>query len=385
MTKTKVKEQKTQTLTDQLGSMALLGEVVTLGSRSAGTHKFVDVQTALTESDLDPKAARAFLSSQAFNRACKKLADERVIDILDNNKDTVTFQFSKRHLIRNEAEGEDEFQYLKEVKVVLDKEKGTIHCKDEDIKAQAQAELDRCMEERTTSDITRIVIGLFDKNADLMPIPGAVGVYYVPKEHSPFLLKITCFLERLGRKPFSFPIPAGTQIGDRSVQDTVEEYLKGLLEAHSKAVAGFTLSSRPETIQSAADKINHTRVKIEAYATYLEGKKSDLLELVEKEKKGLLERIESLSKERELIPEDGQGRDKFGSKSGSTPYLINKHITVESKSTQEIATASNVSTVKVKSHLAWLASKGHIKQDGDGKWSYIPSTNGVVKISDTPF
>jgi len=286
-------------VTDAMTGMQLLGEVITW--RSAGPHTHAAVVAALSAAGLDPKVARERLPRHAFSRACRRLADERVIDELRDDKDELTFQFSRRHLVKDAA-GEEEIAYRKEVKVVLNKTTGVIACPDPAVRERAQAELDRCLAERTAGDLTNIVQRLFERHADLVPVRDQGGVYFVPQEHAGFVAQVRAFLEKLGGGVRSFPVPAGTQHGDRSVQESLAEYLEGLVGDHRRAVEGFTLQTRADTIQDAADRINRARAKVEAYATYLSDRRDALLAAVDAANAELAARIERLETDRKGAP-----------------------------------------------------------------------------------
>lgn len=292
------KTDRREKLIEDLNQLQLLGECITWCLREnrgiVNTHQ--SVIDSLKSAGLDEKMAKQFLPSQAFNRACTKLREERVIDIIRNDKDEILFQFSKRSVQDDVTEGGQEFLYQKEVKIFLNKSTGNLKCKDPTILEQAQKELDRCMEARTTTDVSNIVTKLCETNADLIPI--GTGVYFVPQDHVSFLDKISLFLKQLGRKMQRFPVPAGTQRGDQSVQEAIANHLDNLLEGLNEAVTGFSTSTRDSTIEGVAGKINACRAKIQAYAVYLQDKSEDLLQAVDHANKRLMVKIELLDQER---------------------------------------------------------------------------------------
>lgn len=385
---------KTKTLVEELNELSSLGWVVTFGSRGGLKHKYTDIVQALTDANLDPKSAKAFLPPQAFSRACQKLKEDRVIDILRTDKDEIVFQFSKREVLEDTVEGGEQFEYKKEAKVTLNKLSGEIKCKNDTLRERAQKLLDSCMEERTTSDVTKIVQGLFDKNADLMPLPGAIGVYVVLKEYTAFVDQIKVFLEKLGRRPYCLPIPAGTQTGDKTVQETVEDYLEQLIQSHKDACEAFSISTRPDTLKSAAERIQKTRVKIEAYATYLSEKLvTKLVDSVEVEKQRLLDKVDKLDEERKLAPPSVDGKDRFGCKLGGVPALINSVMLDTPQDLATIAKKSNQSETRVESHLKfWSEKKDFFEKTKDG-WKIkqnsapvsMPAPSSSPAPSEEPF
>ncbi len=273
----------------------LAAELVTLGGYNRATYTYTQVVTALTDSGLNAKAAREFLPRNAWTRACRKLAEERVIDVIREDDEDALFQFSKKFLGKDEADGGQEMKYQKETKILLDKATGKLKCKVEAVRQLAEKELDRCMVTRTNSDVSAIVRKLFKDHADLMPLPGQAGVFLVVIEHQEFLSRIKDFLVRLGRKPYVLPIPAGVGDSDKTVQDTVMEYLAGLVEEHKAAVAGFSESTRNGTVEAARERITKTRIKVEAYALYLGDLKDSLLELVDEARAELDEAVAKLT------------------------------------------------------------------------------------------
>lgn len=283
--------------------MKLSAELVTLGGRNGSRYQYAAVVGALTLAGLDPKTAREFLPRNAWSRACRRLAEQRVIDVIREDEEEALFQFSRRHLAEDRTEGGQQIEYRKEIKILLDKESGNLFCRDESVLQQARLELEKCMGERTNNDVTSIVHRLFRANGDLMPLPGAAGVYLVPIKYRDFLRKVETFLSKLGRKPHIVPIPEGTEDGDRTVQETVADYLGSLIQDHEAAVEGFGESTRNGTFDAAAKRINETRVKVEAYALYLMDRKDELLAAVDAAKDKLAEAVERLMGKKEEAPE----------------------------------------------------------------------------------
>lgn len=276
--------------------LRLLGEVITWQVKTDSV-KHNDVVNALVDAGLDDKLAREMLPKHAFTRAAKKLTEDRVIDVLRDEADTVTFQFTKRALRG------DEWKYEKETLLVLDKVTGKIKCDNDDLRKFAQGELDRCIEARTASDVTKIVQKLFGKEADLFPLRDQGGVYFVPNEHVGFTEKVGTFLDKLGGRLLRFPVPRDTRQGDQAVQDAVAGGLQELVAEHERAIADFDLSVRPDTFVRVADRIHQTRVKVEAYASYLDEKREELLAAVDEAKRKLKLRVDELTATRAANPQ----------------------------------------------------------------------------------
>src|SRR5689334_21958318 len=126
----------------------LLGEVISWTcSGVAVTHPALVL--ALADAGLDPAVARELAPRHAFARACKKLCDSRIIRRVAETATTVTFQFTQ------ETRNTDRIEYTLETMLTLDKQTGRVTCDLPGLATLAQEELDRAVEARTGSDVTR--------------------------------------------------------------------------------------------------------------------------------------------------------------------------------------------------------------------------------------
>lgn len=296
----RLNDNKAQSVADNISaSYDLMGSILTLGSRTESdkrSYLYSDIVKALTDQGFDPKVAKALSPANAFSRAANKMREDRLIDIVREDKDEILFQFSKKH--HKEGDEGAELEYKKETMVRLDKQLGTIHCKNKDIKQRAEDELARAMENRTNTDVTNVATKLFEQNSELMRIPGAIGTYFVPREHAEHADKVVAFLRSLGRKPFCFPVPSGSKVGDQSVQEVVESHLGDIVNELNTAIEGFTIQTRGDAISNTAEKIKTTRVNVEAYAHYLGEMAKELLEKVDLANEELTKKIEQLTEDR---------------------------------------------------------------------------------------
>lgn len=283
------KQVKAREIKQQLDGLQLLGHVVTFNARSGATHTHASVVAALDKAGLDTDLAREFVPRHAFARATKVLQEERVIDVLREDKDYIWFQFTKKHLFG------DEWQYSKETLLELNKTTGRIKCDNKELQARAQKELDRCTEARTTSDITQIVSKVFSSHGDLIPLRDQGGVYLVLQEHAAITAQVDIFLQALGGKVDQLPIPKGTQYGEGVVAEKLGEYLQSMVRDLDVSVAQFDINTRRDTLETAAERIKAARVKVEAYASYLQDRSGDLLKAVEASNDKLRQQIDRLS------------------------------------------------------------------------------------------
>lgn len=298
--------------------MELLGEIITW--KCVDTHHKDAVVAALRDAGLDEKLVKGRHPRHAFSRACKQLEEERVIDEVRDDPDELVFQFTKRYLhdTTDADAGNKEMSYRKETVVRLNKTTGVVKCKVEEVRQLAQKELDRCLVERTAGDVTQIVQQLFSRHADLIPLRDQGAVYFVPKMYSSFTLQVDAFLRKLGGKINRFPVPAGVAYCDVSVQEAVADHLGKLLDEHNKAVDTFTENTRTSAIRRAAESINETRVKVEAYALYLADKKAELEAAVDAANARLAEAVDRVVAAREASDTDEVAEESNDEQSAET-------------------------------------------------------------------
>jgi hypothetical protein len=247
----------------------LWGEIITW-SCNAVTIKHIDLVDALNGSGLDASVARELAPRHAFARACKKLSEARIIRQVAENESEIRFQFTAEH-----RDGE-QFVYDLETMLSVEKTTGKVTCGKSDLAIRAQEELDRSLEARNGSDVTRIIQKLFERQADLFPIREQGGAYFVPREYMDFVDKVQTFLGRLNGRIQRFPVPTGTPEGDRSVKESVAAGIAALIAEHQEAVREFGEDTRPSTLTRAAERICQTKFKIEAYSEYLAEERSRL-------------------------------------------------------------------------------------------------------------
>lgn len=294
----------------ELENMKLLGEIITW-TVGEGPHEYKPIVQALEDAGLDKEVARELLPRHAFTRAAKKL-EEKVLDPIGKDSDWVSYQITKRFL------EEDEWKYAKEAWVRLDTVLGKVTGSDPKITKFIQEQLDRAIETRTASDVTKIVQKLFEKEADLVPLRDQGGVYFVPDLYSGFTKKVKEFLTKIGGRVGAFPVPAGTQDGDKSVQGAVKDHLQALINEHEEAVQKFGLDTRHDTLERAAEKIKQTRVKVEAYASYLQDKAQEMVDSVQLANDRLTARVAELTKQRAETPPEELAKHTGGNRANLT-------------------------------------------------------------------
>lgn len=285
-----------------INNLELLGEIISWNSRSEKTHSYKEVLEALKDSDFSTESAGELLPRHAFSRASKKLAEEeRLIHVVTEDGDTITFQFTKK------AMQDKQWKFSTETFLVLNKLTGKVSCDIYELEKTAQDELNKSIDTRTPNDISKIVQRLFDNEADLFPVRDQGGVYFVPKNYNQFTNRIENFLNKLGGNIKRFPVPAGTQTGGRAVKESIESSLNKLIDEYNFDIAQFGINTRNDTMERVADKIKKNRVKIEAYANLLEEEKEKLLKKLNKSNQLLIEKIDQVTKAKEEAPQHLNG------------------------------------------------------------------------------
>jgi hypothetical protein len=247
----------------------LLGEVISWTCLGV-TVTHAALLTALKDAGLDENVARELAPRHAFTRACRKLSDQRIIRQVGDDESTVRFQFT------HESRDGDKFEYQLETMLSLDKRTGRVACDLPGLATLAQEHLDRAIDVRTGSDVTRVIQKLFERHADLFAIRPQGGCYFVPVRHGAFVDNVQHFLGRINGQLLRFPIQAGTPEGDRSVKEAVAAGLSALITEHRQAIESFGEDTRDDTLTRAAEKIRKTQFKIAAYSEYLAEEKSRL-------------------------------------------------------------------------------------------------------------
>jgi hypothetical protein len=270
----------------------ILGEIITWNAAGI-TVRHRHLVEALRDRGLDETVARELAPRHAFARACKKLAEHRIIRQVDEDEAVLRFQFTA------ERKAGDRFEYDLETMLSLEKATGRVSCDLPGLATLAQEALDECLGLRTGGDITRVIQRLFERQADLFPIREQGGCYFVPAEHLGFVDRIAQLVAQLNGKMRRFPIPAGTAHGDRSVKESVAAGLEAMIREHEAAIAEFGHDTRAATFERAAERIRLTRHKIEAYATYLAEEKGRLEAVIAAASARLRARVEELSSGRE--------------------------------------------------------------------------------------
>jgi len=252
------------------------------------------VRRALDDAGLPPDSLGDLRTETAFQRAIKELKAGRTIDKVSTDKKTgvIVFQFTRKTL--DEARLAIDFD--PEANCTLDTATGDITCPGSwQIENHARTMFQHAIDHRQTSDITRLVQRLFLNNADLYAINPKKGVaYFVPERFRGFSAQMEDFLTALGGTLWRFPVPAGSPEGTRSVRDAVENGLMALSVKLQEAVDAWTESTHNGTMEHATERLRVLRHKAESYAEYLGDRQSNVLAMLDSQKKAIVAQIDRI-------------------------------------------------------------------------------------------
>lgn len=286
-------------LVREFSGVELFGELVCWSCNGVKVT-YHQVLAALKQADLDQNVARKLLPRNAFKRACKSLAQNRVIREVKELSSGVelVFQFT------SEIKGDDQkFRYEIEDLVKINRETGRIECGTVNLQERAQALLDDAIEGRTGSDVTRIIQRLFEQNADLFPVRDRGGIYFVPIAFREFVNKIQVFMGKMNGTLDRWPIPAGMVESRVSVKDSITAGLDKCIQDHFAAIDLFSESTRPDTYARHEASIEMTRFKLEAYQALLDDKTEHLSRMLSQAKERLREKMAGIFSTFDVEPE----------------------------------------------------------------------------------
>lgn len=276
------------------GASHLLGEIVTWDLRSMEIP-LATIQTALRDAGLPEDSLGDLRPQTAFARAVKDLRENRTIDRIkiDSKSTLIHFQFTRMHLDQSAFE----IDFTREALCTLDTDTGAITCPDSPaIENHARTMFAHALAHRTTSDVTRLVQRLFEAHADLFPINPKKGVaYFVPEVHRSFSAQMEDFLSALGGSLLRFPVPSGTDAGNRSVRESVDAGLLAMAEELKTAREAWNESTRHATMDHQLARLQIVQHKAEAYATLLGDRQAQTLALLAQHKAELIQKINEIS------------------------------------------------------------------------------------------
>jgi hypothetical protein len=157
--------------------------------------------------------------------------------------------------------------YPLETQLRLNKITGVITSADVNASQAATAALQSAINTRKNSDISRLLLSMFAKQADLFAIKG--GCYFVPEKHAAFTDKVETFLKKIGGFLYHYPIPEGTTVGNQSISVVVADSLTATIDDYEKAIEAMSYDADAKTFERIARSLRAADNKIYEYRNYL--------------------------------------------------------------------------------------------------------------------
>lgn len=247
------------------GNYEISGEVIAWDTSQCKHLTISQIGNALDEAGLDRKYAKDMKPRQAFTRACRELEDKRVIRIVLQDAETVVFQFNRE----TSDDQTHKVLYPYECNVSLNKKTGQVNAGDEHqaLEENIQKLIDRHTEERTSSDVTKIIQAIFQDNGDLFPLVKSKGSAYVsPARQKAYCDKVDAFLTALGGTLLRYPVPKGE---DRSLKETVHHGLQNMISELAEVTQQMSETTRESTAKKHIARFTEVRKKMQLYKHYL--------------------------------------------------------------------------------------------------------------------
>lgn len=230
---------------------------------------FKDLTESVIKAGFDAKYAREMAPRNAFSRAARDLAEQRVIKKIDEDDTEVRFQFTKEYMQASLI------QYELEAVLFLHKEHGTIRTDYPDaaeLASLAQSLVYEHQAKRNRSDVTRMIQKIFDDNkGDLVSLHPNGGVYFVPDTHKALVDQVRTLLGYIGGTLNPFVISFGDPSTTKSVAEAMADHLLDQINQFRKTCEGITNETSTTVLTRRADSIAAMRDKLQGYQALLSG------------------------------------------------------------------------------------------------------------------
>lgn len=254
-----------------IGKTDMHGEVITWDVQSV--HISVnDVREALKMAGLDVDNAPDLPVRSAFSRAKKELCVQNTaVDKLDSEDKKLAYQLS----IRSENNGRVDYVYDKQLE--LDEE-GKVVCMDDPLfEDEAQRAIQKALLMRTNNDITRIVQRLFAKNSDgLFPLNRKGVAYFVPHRFHEFVDQVEKFVNLCGGSIHRFPVPEGTEEGDKSVSASLALGFEKAASDIMGVIEEWDGDTKQASFERAQEHLNAIYIKTKGYEAIMDEHRANL-------------------------------------------------------------------------------------------------------------
>jgi hypothetical protein len=209
----------------------------------------------------------------AFNRACSKLPDSRIIRQIYSSDKEIFYQFT------TEENTGSEILYSKEADVTLDKETGRVSINSDKDLTRVVAELNVNTEKYLGTylghDMTVCIDRIFKTQGDLFPIKPRTSFYFVPIHHEALMKRVKTFVESIEGKWIGLPVPNGSE-GFGTVCEAVEQGLLDVIKEYEEAVLEFNPDTKGFVMERMIEKIKLAKFKTESYGMFLGSNEKEL-------------------------------------------------------------------------------------------------------------
>lgn len=215
------------------------GEIVTWNRawKSGQAFQLADIRSALSSAGLSPSIARDISGPDAFRRACRTLADQRVIRQLEDDKHTLRFLYDFQANVSLNGASISNVTGL----VTLDKATGTITSPDPAMTAKVQAAIQAVVDSRTVSDVSRMLTGIVTASCGGVLFSFSDGVHFIPWSEHRLVNQLETLVAALGGNLRRLPVPdiqpttasvpaAPPPVVTQIVQDTLHDNLDAAYE-----------------------------------------------------------------------------------------------------------------------------------------------------------
>jgi hypothetical protein len=211
---------------------------------------------------------------------------ERIIRQFKRDGDSLVFQFTREHLNSLQIE------YSREAMLTLDLTTGVIRADDIVIQAEATRLAAEYSAKRLTSDLTRLIQRVFDRErAALVPIREQGGCYFVPETHAALVDQARTLLTEIGGDLRSFAVQLGDGQTNQSVAEAMTEYLIQRITEFRESCESLSADSPADVMTRQQERIGELRRHLDMYRGLLMGYASEIDTAIQQAEKDMLAKL----------------------------------------------------------------------------------------------
>lgn len=291
-----------------------LGQIVSWTSPAG-----VPIETlrkAIAKAGLEDSLIRKMLPRNAFARAARKLAENRVITQTGEEGDVLYFQFTRQEVDVTARQAE----YWREAVLSLSKASGDVECisgprmtdaEQAELVATVTSMIDAEIANRTASDVTTLVQRIFIKgSADLVAIREAGGAYFIPANQMEVVDRVAELMQEVGGTLRRFSIGSGDVETRRSVAESMDDHFARLVREFKDSCENISPDSMPSVMRNRRLRIKELRFKLESFRDLLAGHADGLANAIEDAEAHLNDRRSGAGGELPFVAENARGTER---------------------------------------------------------------------------